>query len=171
MPVRAIHRIAAERGSRCPLCAISRHSTRSFPGELRVFLSYRAPPYYRQTFTQTQYFLKSFQWHCCSVRQFVPCAPWAVAIWALEIAIPPATPIQKSKHNIRIYALLCIRGDTLPTSAPESGHHRQADSGTPIAALRWAFCKQPSFQLPCTESFPNVKVPVPLGLPSRNSPS
>jgi hypothetical protein len=51
---------------------------------------------YRQTFTQTQYFLKSFQWHCCSIRQFLPSATWVVAVRAVEIAITPATPIQKN---------------------------------------------------------------------------
>jgi len=49
---------------------------------------------------------------------------------------------------------------------------RQADSGMPIEALRSPPCKHPSFHSPCSVWVPAaVRLPVPLGLPSRNSPS
>ncbi len=45
---------------------------------------------------------------------------------------------------------------------------RHADNGTPIEAFRWP-CRHPSFQVPCTVSLPSIRLPMPLGLPSRNS--
>jgi hypothetical protein len=49
---------------------------------------------YRQTFTQTQIFLKSFQWHCCSIRQSLPLVSWALAVWGAEIATSARNPQQ-----------------------------------------------------------------------------
>jgi hypothetical protein len=43
---------------------------------------------YRQTFTHTQIFLKFSQWHCCSMRQFLPfdgCCANAVPVLPVKI--------------------------------------------------------------------------------------
>ena len=39
---------------------------------------------YRQTFTQVHIFLKFSQWHCCSIRQFLPLVSCALAVAAIN---------------------------------------------------------------------------------------